>query len=307
LAGAFVSQYALFDFNWFILLNTPRSNSKREGTLMRMPLNLFVVRHGESEGNQAKRFAHGGDSPYTQEFLNRHSATYRLTKKGRDQAIVAGAWLKRTLQEERIGIGRYITSDYVRACETAGLLGLPDAVWFRDHNITERNWGDLDNVSLEDREQRFADALRRRDHTPFFWTPPNGDSYHAFCLHIDKVLGTLHRECSDTNVVMVCHGEVMLAIRVLLTRMGQEEFTRIHLSDAEEDKIFNCEVHWYTRTDPSTNCSQPHFTHLRRVRPALPAENIPIHDTGFVPIVRPTYSNNDLLRIADQFPNILGV
>ena len=35
---------------------------------------------------------------------------------------------------------------------------------------------------------------------------PNGESIAQLCLRIDGVLHTLHRECSDKRVLVVCHG-----------------------------------------------------------------------------------------------------
>jgi len=48
-----------------------------------------LVRHGQSEGNEATARSEKGDlSCYTPEFQNKHSSTYRLTDKGIKQAKV---------------------------------------------------------------------------------------------------------------------------------------------------------------------------------------------------------------------------
>jgi hypothetical protein len=53
------------------------------------PLELILVRHGQSEGNEATARSEKGDqTPWTPEFRAKHSSTYRLTDKGILQAKV---------------------------------------------------------------------------------------------------------------------------------------------------------------------------------------------------------------------------
>jgi len=60
-----------------------------------MPIDLLLVRHGESEGNVAMSLSRKGDDRYfTPEFRNRHSSSYRLTPQGEAQAMAAGAWIR---------------------------------------------------------------------------------------------------------------------------------------------------------------------------------------------------------------------
>jgi len=62
---------------------------------MTMPIDLVLVRHGESEGNVARRSSAAGDnSVFTEEFCGRHNSRFRLTDRGREQARAAGAWLR---------------------------------------------------------------------------------------------------------------------------------------------------------------------------------------------------------------------
>lgn len=92
---------------------------------MTLPIDLVLERHGESEGNAAKRRSKkGDDSALTEEFLKRHSASFRLTAKGRRQARQAGKIIRREFPK---GFDRYITSEFLRAKETAALLGIPGA------------------------------------------------------------------------------------------------------------------------------------------------------------------------------------
>jgi NAD+ kinase len=272
-----------------------------DGGYMALPIDLVLVRHGQSEGNAAKRLSEKGDhSAFTEAFRNRHSASYRLTKKGREQAKLAGAWLFKEFWPKQ-KFDRFVTSEYIRAMETAGLLGLPEAKWFCDFYLTERDWGELDICPENEREAKFGDALRRRKVEPFFWRPPNGESFADLCLRVDRVLQTLHRECSDKRILMVCHGEVMRAFQVRLERMSQVRFKESIFSDNKEDRIYNCQILHYTRKDPKTKKIFPYAGWVRAVRPTYD----PVWSSPWRIIERPTYSNDELLEVVSRTPSML--
>jgi len=271
-----------------------------------MPINLVLVRHGQSEGNKAKRMSEAGDnSAFTEGFKKRHSSSFRLTDLGKRQASVIGQWLR----AEFYGtfgwphcFDRYYVSEYVRAIETAGLMDLPDAHWKKDFYLTERNWGDLDICPEEEREEKFGEALRRREVQPFFWKPPNGESFVELCLRVDRVLHTLHRECSDQNVIAVCHGEVMRAFQVRLERTSQERFKELTFSKEKWDRIYNCQAIHYTRREPITGKLENHANWVRSVRIA---PNGGERSTGWQFINRVTYTNDELLATAALEPAML--
>jgi len=59
-----------------------------------MPVDLVFVRHGRSEGNEAREQSKQGDnSHYTDEFRARRNREWRLTDLGIEQAKAAGHWI----------------------------------------------------------------------------------------------------------------------------------------------------------------------------------------------------------------------
>lgn len=128
---------------------------------------------------------------------------------------------------------------------------------------------------------------------PFFWRPTNGESFLEVCMRVDRALETLHRECSDKRVIIVCHGEVMRAMRMRIERMSQQEFKRTIFSKRRKDRIYNCQIIHYTRRNPKTGKISKYANWVRMIGPT---EN-PIWETGWRKIVRRTYSNKDLLSI----------
>jgi NAD+ kinase len=268
---------------------------------MTLPIDLVLVRHGQSEGNAAKRLSEkGDDSVFTDAFRNRHSASFRLTDRGREQAQKAGVWLREEFWPKP-KFDRYITSEYIRAMETSGLLGIPDVEWFCDFYITERDWGDLDILPEDERRKKFGAAMERRKTEPFFWRPPNGESFAQLCLRVDRTLQTLHRECEKKRVLIVCHGEVMRAFQVRLERMSQVRFKELTFSANHEDRIHNCQILHYTRKDPNTGKLTPFVGWVRAIRPT----DIPLWKTEWRTIKRPRYSNKDLLDVVSQNPSMI--
>ena len=266
---------------------------------MTLPIDLVLVRHGQSEGNLAKRRSEGGDdSAYTDEFLNRHSASFRLTKLGRRQTQRTSEFLRNEFYKDGVGFDRLSTSDYIRAIETSGYLQLPNAEWLTDFYLTERDWGELDIYSENERRKKFSAELRRREVEPFFWRPPNGESFAQLCLRVDRVLDTLHRTASKKPKLLVCHGEVIRAFQVRIERLSQARFKELIFSKKSEDRIHNCQVVHYTRRDPDSKKIFPYAGWVRWIRPT----DTPITTSGWREIVRPRYSNADLLEMANRIP-----
>lgn len=264
---------------------------------MTMPIDLVLVRHGQSEGNAAKRRSEVGDnSAFTKAFLDRHTSSFRLTDLGCQQADLAGKLLAGDFFGDGRGFDRFMVSGYIRAIETAARLRIRNARWYEDFFLTERDWGDLDNKPEDERQREFGAELRRRQTEPFFWRPPNGESFAQFCLRIDRVLHTLHRECNEGRVIMVCHGEAMRAFQVRLERLSQSRFKQLTFSEKSEDRIHNCQINHYTRRNPQTGELSNYLDWVRWIRPA----EEPIRASDWQPITRPTYSNNDLMLMAES-------
>jgi len=266
-----------------------------------MPLDLLLVRHGESEGNLADQMDQRGDqSAYTPAFRERHSSLYRLTDLGREQARIAGAWIQRDIGER---FDRYLTSEYVRAMETAALLGLPGALWQTEFYLRERDAGLLDALATDEQFRRFPEAMQERDRDAFYWRPPGGESLAEVSLRIDRVLDTLRRAHTAERVIIVCHGEVMRAFRVRIERIPQHRYVELHSPADIRDQIHNCQVFHYTRRDPSDpDRIQDYLAWMRSVCPWDPS----LSRNAWVPVTRPRYTDGELLALVERTPRLLS-
>ena len=268
-----------------------------------MPTNLVLVRHGESESNVANAHSRDGDgSMFTPEFSNRHTSAIRLTDRGIQQAKAAGRWLK---EQNLDTFFRYYVSEYARAIETAGYLNLSGANWYTDNQLRERERGMMEHLPDDVRRIKFKECLDIYDRHHFYGTYPNGESMADVCNRIRcNTLDTLHRECSDKDVIIVAHGEVIWAFRIILERISANEYNKLEREKSKWFKIGNGQIVHYTRVDPYNPSNiLPRMGWVRSINPYDP--EYAGHDWKEIPR-RKTYSNDELLEMANQFPRIIS-
>ena len=249
---------------------------------MVMPDHLFLVRHGESEGNVAALAAKRGEEPLpTDPFYDLPGRAWALTDKGRVQAATIGTWLRGALEE--IGrtagatpTGRRYVSPYVRTRQTAAGLRLGSALqpvgWYVNRSLRERDWGDIESIpkSEFDFAEQYEHSRHKRAIDPLYWHPPGGESLCDVAENrVRNFLDTLHRECSGQTVVAVTHGEFMMATRLVLERADDETFA--DWLDDPRQRLENCAVLHYTRippgAEPHRGAPAPRLAYLRRARP----------------------------------------
>jgi len=159
---------------------------------------VYLVRHGQSEWN-VLRLAQGQTS---------HP---RLTELGRQQAATAADLIATDLALAGIEAGKLVTSDLVRAVETATVIGnrlglIPE----RDARLREQHLGRLEGRSYE--ESWAADEM-------VDWSAPDtpiggGESMRAVGRRMAEVVDGLPSGCGN---VVVSHGD---SIRAVIAHLG---------------------------------------------------------------------------------------
>ena len=267
-----------------------------------MPKNLFLVRHGQSEGNLIrKQFEKTNDeSFFSDEFLDLHESQYRLTELGVEQAKKAGQWFS---NKNSIIFDRMLVSNTVRAMQTAAYLDFKNPNWMVDFNLRERDGGLFDVITPAKRDLHYADQQKFYNKQPFLFRPPQGESIADVCQRIKFVLNTLARECDGKNVVIVCHGHVMRAFRVILERMSLQKSNELLLAKEEWARVPNCSIIHYTRKNPFDDKQEisSRFDWVRIIRPAGGGN----FEDDFIKIDRKKYSNKELLAEAEKNRNII--
>lgn len=273
---------------------------------MTMPLDLVLVRHGESEGNVVVEAAKAGNNElFTDAYMTTPGHQWRLTGHGRDQAATIGTWVAGEFPK----FHRYYVSPYVRTKETAGCMQLPDAHWLLNRALRERDWGEIGSIPKHEFESRPEYELnaKHRKQDPLYWVAPGGESI-AFVAEdrVRNVLDTLHRECGEQQVVCVTHGEVMWAFRLVLERMGDLRFKE--LDDDPSAKIHNCMAIHYSRVNPADPADvSRRLEWMRTARPTFDETTgeWTVEESGWTHVEYSVFSNDDLLEQVERVRPVL--
>lgn len=252
-----------------------------------LPLNLVYVRHGQSERNLAGKHAYeGNDTTLFEQIVNRPSSTAFLTPEGERQGVLTGKWL----ESQGFSFGRCYTSSFNRAKQTAGLLGLRGALWYIENNIRERSGGIMEEMNPEQRRV-YLDSLRNRAHELdlFNFRPDRGESFADVTIRWKLFLDTLHRECSQMDVVVVNHGDNMWVARSIHERWTPEMFV-LERGEYAHSKIPNCMVLHYTRINPETGDEAPYPQWYRTCTPWKDPTPSP-----WQPVIRKKYSSEEMI------------
>lgn len=217
-----------------------------------MPENLIVVRHGESIGNLAKRKSEQGDNSLIKRLHGTHTAHWTLTEKGCYQAVETGDFINQYFfHDQKIIFDRMYVSSYARAMQTAAHLNLIHSNWIVDTRITERDWGELDRMTEDERLEKFGEVMAMREVDPFFWSPPNGESMNDVTIRNRDFIDSLHR-AQKNNVIAVCHGEIVKNLRMIFFGYTPSEYAEMEFSKDPKRRIHNCQIDHYTRRNPET-------------------------------------------------------
>ncbi|MBP3952385.1 histidine phosphatase family protein [Bacillus suaedae] len=147
-------------------------------------MNLYLIRHGESEGNLLGR-------------IQGH-ANYVLTAQGRKQAEFLGSYLK------DLEIDYLYSSDLLRAFATAEIasssLDIAPVPW---EKIREVNLGPLQNKTKAQIYQTYPQVLE----TSILTSGIEGtESINALSLRCNDVVTELRNKHMNENVALVSHG-----------------------------------------------------------------------------------------------------
>lgn len=230
----------------------------------RMPIDLVLLRHGESEANIAQRLQKAGrDNEAPEALLQRHDWEHRLTEKGVGQAALAGAWIAQNICPVNAFDLRY-ASKFIRTRETAANLGGVSCEWLLDDRLKERDWGIYGTTPYDKRRERYEATEQLRSQNSWYTRLDGGEALADNVLaRVRDWFATLHRDASEKRVLAVTHGEFMWTVRGLVEQMLPEEW-----HDIEKDKtqrLANCAILWYSRANPEDPSDVAPYIKWRRM------------------------------------------
>ena len=205
------------------------------------PSHLWIVRHGESAGNVARRRAM--ERGHHRIELSTRDMDVPMSPLGERQAEALGRWFAGNAG--RVDV--ILSSPYLRACRTAQIVA-KSAGWsapiVADERLREKEFGIIDALTAEGIvSQHPEQAAFRKSLGKFYHRAPGGESWCDVLLRLRSVADTLQLEYSDRRVLIVCHTVVVLCFRYLLEKLTESEILAID----RDHNIANCSITSYRR------------------------------------------------------------
>ncbi len=151
---------------------------------------LILVRHGESEGNAARRFT--------------TSPEIELTALGWEQAHEAGHRIRVDFSPTRL-----IASSFRRAQQTASAIAAAVGLDIEtEHELRERDFGIYAGRPYDSVFEDPAFQMEKR----WEWTPEGGESLLDVSARVVPATLRIAEANPTTDVVIVSHGGVMLTL-----------------------------------------------------------------------------------------------
>ena len=210
-------------------------------TTLHWPDRLYLVRHGQSQGNVARDKADA-------EGLAHIGITIRdvdvpLSDFGHQQAQAAGRWFASLPDNEKPEV--ILSSPYLRArqtaqhiCEAGGLAGGKSRTVI-DERLREREFGIFDGLTtLGIREKYPEEAAHRNRLGKFYHRPPGGESWADVILRLRSAMNSINLHYADRRVLIVCHQVVVLCMRYILEELTEQQILGID----RQAEILNCGI-----------------------------------------------------------------
>jgi len=219
---------------------------------------LWLVRHGESVGNEAATRADLEGLEVIP--LDIRDADVPLSDTGEEQADALGTWLA----EHRSAIDVFWVSPYLRARQTLAIaLGdsrSPAAVAV-DERLRDRELGILDLLTRRGVARLHPEEAERRRHLgKFYHRPPGGESWADVALRLRSFLSDALTGPGGSALV-VAHDAIVMLFLYLLLPMEEEQL----LEFAASHTVLNASVTHLVRTDAGWELSEfSEVGHLQR-------------------------------------------
>jgi broad specificity phosphatase PhoE len=206
------------------------------------PERLYLVRHGQSQGNVARDAAHAAGELRIN--LDIRDVDVPLSELGHRQAEAAGLWFAALPEDERPEV--ILSSPYIRArqtaeaiCNAGALAGGTKARTLTDERLREREFGVFDGLTTLGIQHKYPEEWAHRARLgKFYHRAPGGESWADVILRLRSVLNTINLHYADRRVLVVCHQVVVLCFRYILEELDEAQILAI---DRQAD-ILNCGI-----------------------------------------------------------------
>ncbi|WP_232548829.1 histidine phosphatase family protein [Propioniciclava soli] len=207
------------------------------------PVELVLVRHGESLGNVADRAAIAAKAHRLD--VTDSDEDIALSEEGEAQADALGERVASLPEDERPTV--VVSSPYRRARSTAerALAQHPIDVLL-DERLRERELGIFDGITWYGIKADHPEESDRRDRVgKFYYRPPGGESWADVVLRIRSLLLELQARYPGERVWLFSHEAVIMAFRYVIEGLDAARVVALQ----KEEPIANCSMTRYVLTD----------------------------------------------------------
>jgi probable phosphoglycerate mutase len=220
------------------MLSEPRKEARMRHN---WPARLWLVRHGQSQGNVAREAADERGLPVID--IDVRDVDVPLSGLGKRQAKAAGDWFAALPEDERPEV--ILSSPYLRARQTAEIICAAGALaggatrTIIDERLREREFGVFDRLTTVGIRSKFPEeAAHRARLGKFYHRPPGGESWADVILRLRSMLNTINLHYCDRRVLVVCHQVVVLCMRYVLEELTEEQILAID----KQAEVLNCGI-----------------------------------------------------------------
>ena len=172
---------------------------------------LYLVRHGQSVGNEKQLFFGWSDHP--------------LTELGRDQARQAADKLR------EVSFTRCVSSDLARAWDTARICVESRGIEVEaEPALREQNMGGMEGLTFSQAHERYGELLERMLDDWIHVDPPGGERVAHMIRRVGDCVDNIVRRGEDTLIV-AHNGSLSLILR--------------HFGLAEETELMDHKFNWF--------------------------------------------------------------
>ncbi len=198
-------------------------------------MDLYLVRHGETESNIERRYQGWSESP--------------LSQAGIRQAEKTAHFLGRQ------NLSGLYCSDLSRAFHTARVIGNPTGL---KPEVTpllrEINFGRWEGMTFDEIEQQWGCEIRSWLDDPFNRSAPDGETLDQVCARMKSFLEHLEQQANDgQSIAAVSHGGSIRALLFNVLGMDTAGFWDLKVANASISLIRResgrFKVAYYNRTD----------------------------------------------------------
>ena len=178
-------------------------------------MRIYLVRHGETEWNRARRFQGRSNLPLNQE--------------GRKQVKALALTLKNK------PLTAIYTSPLIRALETARLIKAfhPTIPIFEEKGFIEMDLGEFDGMKAQDWAEQYPDFRKAWNENPASLKMPGGESLKEVQIRAKDTLERITRIYPpDTTILISSHNFVNLTILCDLLKIPLHRFRELRQNNA---------------------------------------------------------------------------